>query len=105
MNTCHPPASVERRLRELIAEAIDTHRTLGDAIMLAAEYLKSDTRDLPPLELLEALRAPAGSPRLVTIQLGGACVDVEVTPTGKADPTTERQVWEHIRTLVDRAAA
>jgi len=97
------PASVER-LRELIAEAIGVYRKLGDGIMLAAEYLESD-RDRPPLELLEALRAPAGCPRLVTVQVGGACVDVEVTPTGKADPAAEQQVWEHIRTLVDQAAA
>lgn len=94
-----PPIQSNPILDRLVTNALAyAARHCGENALRAAAAL----HDLPPIELLAALRSKPGKPILVTVNVYGRDVDVEVNPNGRIDRDAEQRAWDCIRDIVTR---
>lgn len=61
--------------------------------------------DTPPAEIVEALRSPAGTQRLVVTYVEGRRLRAVINPIGRPDPEREAAVWRCLRDLAKEHAA
>ncbi|MCC5574574.1 hypothetical protein IMZ11_02825 [Microtetraspora sp. AC03309] len=97
-----PLSNQSDALDALIERALSYTRRLGDG---ALAQIVAAIHNGPPESLLIALRSPAGTPRIVALQVGGLDVTVEVNPNGRIDYDAEQRAWDCIQNVVLGQAA
>lgn len=69
-----------------------------------AEPTETTNTDTPPLEVVRAMRAPAGEQHVVSTYIHGRKVKTVITSLGKRRPDRERAVWKCLVELVESKA-
>jgi len=88
-------------LRALIAQMEQTET----ALLAERDRLRDQIRNAPPVELVRALRRPAGAPCLVRLPICGRRASVVVNPIGRHSPERETAVWKSLTSYFEGRAA
>ncbi|MBP2704479.1 hypothetical protein JOL79_11700 [Microbispora sp. RL4-1S] len=91
--TEHPKPSTSVESARARAIAIVRARLAG------SEKTARLIQNLPPDELVLALRSPAGAPRIVALHVDGSHVVADVNPNGHIDREAEQRAWECIQNI------
>lgn len=112
--TSHYSSSTDRLIAQLKAHALVAVKRQGQphldryiAAGRVSDHVMCAQRDRMhmaesmkvPLEIVDALRSPAGVQQLVHLHVDGRSVRVVINPLGRAAPDRELAVWLQIRTL------